>query len=207
MICLYYIHDPMCSWCYAFTQSWANLQKILSGDIQVISVVGGLAPDSNEPMPLNTQKMVQQAWQTIEKTVRDVRFNWDFWSRNTPYRSTYPACRAVLAAKKQRLTAEVEMIHSIQTSYYQKARNPSLPETLHECAREIGLDVLQFAKDLSSAEIENELQREIRFARDMGVSSYPSLRLQHRGILHTISVDYHDHETMLHQMNRVLQKT
>lgn len=67
MICLYYIHDPMCSWCYAFTQSWANLQKILPGDIQVINVVGGLAPDSNEPMPLNTQKMVQQAWQTIEK--------------------------------------------------------------------------------------------------------------------------------------------
>lgn len=88
-----------------------------------------------------------------------------------------------------------------------KSSESSLPETLHECAREIGLDALQFTKDLSSAEIENELQREIRFARDMGVSSYPSLGLQHLGILHTISVDYHDHQTMLNQINRIIQKT
>lgn len=202
---LYYIHDPMCSWCYAFTQSWMNLQKMLPVSVQVTYVVGGLAPDNTEPMPISTQKMVQQAWQKIEQTIPSVRFNWDFWSQNTPYRSTYPACRTVLAAKKQQPASEVKMIHAIQAAYYQKAQNPSLLETLQECAREIGLDTVQFAQDVVSTEIESELQREILLARKMDVYSYPSLRLQHHEQFHTIAIDYRHYQTMLDQINRIVQ--
>ena len=137
---LFYIHDPMCSWCYAFSPSWAALQQDLPQDIQVVYLLGGLAPDTTEPMPLSMQKNIQQAWQRIEQTVPGIQFNWDFWSHNTPMRSTYPACRAVLAAGKQRAKAAFEMVRAIQMAYYQKAQNPSLPETLQECAREIGLD-------------------------------------------------------------------
>ena len=68
----------MCSWCYAFSQSWDALQQELSANIQVVYLLGGLAPDSKDPMPLATQKMVQQAWRRIEQTVPGVQFNWDF---------------------------------------------------------------------------------------------------------------------------------
>lgn len=203
---LIYIHDPMCSWCYAFTQSWTNLQETLSVDIPIISVVGGLASDTTEPMPLHTQKMVQQAWQKIEQTVPGVSFNWNFWTHNTPYRSTYPACRAILAAKKQQQNSEEKMIRAIQTAYYQKAKNPSLPETLQECAHEIGLDKVRFSKDLTSAEIDSQLHQEIQFARSLDANSYPSLRLQHNDSLHVIAVDYRDHRTMLQQINSVVQE-
>lgn len=187
----------MCSWCYAFSQSWNALLKALPRNIEIVYLVGGLAPDTTEPMPLTTQKMVQQAWQRIEQTVPSVHFNWDFWSRNTPIRSTYPACRAVLAAKKQRTEAEVEMIRAIQTAYYQQAKNPSLAETLHACAHEIGLDVSTFIEDLKSSAIENELQQQIQQARSMDVHSYPSLRLVNNNTVFPIAIDYLNHQTML----------
>lgn len=187
----------MCSWCYAFSQSWDALLKALPRNIEIVYLVGGLAPDSTEPMPLATQKMVQQAWQRIEQTVPGVHFNWDFWSRNTPIRSTYPACRAVLAAKKQRTEAEIEMIRAIQTAYYQQAKNPSLAETLHACAHEIGLDVNTFIEDLKSPAIEHELQQQIQQARSMDVHSYPSLRLVNNNAVFPIAIDYLNHQTML----------
>lgn len=191
----------MCSWCYAFSQSWNALLKALPRNIEIVYLVGGLAPDTTEPMPLATQKMVQQAWQRIEQTVPGVHFNWDFWSRNTPIRSTYPACRAVLAAKKQRTEAEVEMIRAIQTAYYQQAKNPSLAETLHACAHEIGLDVSTFIEDLKSPAIENELQQQIQQARSMDVHSYPSLRLVNNHTVFPIAIDYLNHQTMLDEVN------
>lgn len=191
----------MCSWCYAFSQSWNALLKALPRNIEIVYLVGGLAPDTTEPMPLATQKMVQQAWQRIEQTVPGVHFNWDFWSRNTPIRSTYPACRAVLAAKKQRTEAEVEMIRAIQTAYYQQAKNPSLAETLHACAHEIGLDVSTFIEDLKSSAIENELQQQIQQARSMDVHSYPSLRLVNNHTVFPIAIDYLNHQTMLDEVN------
>ena len=192
----------MCSWCYAFGQSWSALQQNLPRDMEIVYLVGGLAPDTTEPMPLATQKMVQQAWQRIEQTVPGVHFNWDFWSRNTPIRATYPACRAVLAAKKQRTEAEPEMIRAIQTAYYQQAKNPSLLETLQACAREIGLNEEVFIEDLTSPAIESELQHQIQLARSMDVYSYPSLRLVHNSTVFPIAIDYLDHRTMLGEIKQ-----
>jgi len=201
---IFYIHDPMCSWCYAFSQSWAALQQDLPRNMEIVYLVGGLAPDTADPMPLATQKMVQQAWQRIEQTVPGVHFNWDFWSRNTPVRSTYPACRAVLAAKKQRAEAEPEMIRAIQIAYYQQAKNPSLPETLQACAREIRLDAKTFSEDLKSPAIENELQLQMQQARSMDVYSYPSLRLMHNHTVFPIAIDYWDYRVMLEEIKTIV---
>ncbi|WP_292996407.1 DsbA family protein [Nitrosomonas sp.] len=194
----------MCSWCYAFSQSWAALQQDLPRDMEIVYLVGGLAPDTTEPMPLATQAMVQQAWQRIEQTVPGVHFNWDFWSQNTPIRSTYPACRAVLAAKKQSAEAEPEMIRAIQTAYYQQAKNPSLPETLQGCAREIGLNEEVFIEDLKNPAIESELQHQIQLARSMDGYSYPSLRLVHNSTVFPIAIDYLDHRTMLNEIKTIV---
>ena len=204
---LFYIHDPMCSWCYAFSRSWAALQQDLPDHIEVVYLLGGLAPDTTEPMPIAMQKTIQQAWQRIEQTVPGVSFNWEFWSRNTPIRSTYPACRAILAARKQRVENDQEMMQAIQMAYYQRAKNPSLPETLLECANEIGLDVKIFAEDFVSAAIAKELQQEIQQARNMGVNSYPSLRLMHDNAVVPISIDYRNHQTMLDEINLFVEKT
>ncbi|MBA3756267.1 MAG: DsbA family protein, partial [Nitrosomonas sp.] len=111
--------------------------------------------------------------------------------------------RAVLAAKKQRAEAEVEMIRAIQIAYYQQAKNPSLPETLQECAREIGLDAEPFIEDLESPAIESELQHQMQQARSMDVYSYPSLRLAHNDTVFPIAIDYLDHRTMLNEIKSI----
>jgi len=199
---LFYIHDPMCSWCYAFIPSWTALQNALPANLEITYLLGGLAPDTSEPMPLATRKMVQQAWQQIETTVPGIRFNFDFWQENTPMRSTYPACRAILAAKKQNAACEQKMIAAIQAAYYQKARNPSLPDTLQECAAEIGLDTQLFMEDLNSPEINEALLHEIQFVRSMKVNSFPSLRLMQDDNFFPITIDYHDHLKMVHEIDQ-----
>ncbi|CAH1385419.1 DsbA family protein [Candidatus Nitrotoga sp. M5] len=204
---LFYIHDPMCSWCYAFSQSWAALQAELPENIAINYLAGGLAPDTTEPMSLSMQHTIQQVWQQIEQTVPGVSFNYDFWSRNTPFRSTYQACRAVLAARKQHAASEPEMVRAIQRAYYQNALNPSLPDTLQGCAQVIGLDVAVFARDLSSTEIDNCLQHEIRQSRQLGVSSYPSLRLVHNNSNYPIPIDYLNHQTMRNEIKCIIRET
>lgn len=204
---LFYIHDPMCSWCYAFIPSWAALQNTLPASIQVKYLLGGLAPDTSDPMPLSTRKMVQQAWQQIEETVPGIRFNFDFWQECTPIRSTYPACRAVLSAKKQNIAYEQKMIAAIQLAYYHKAKNPSLPETLHHCAEEIGLDTEMFVTDLNSPEISNELLQEIQLVRSMKIYSFPSLCLIQDDKSFPITIDYHDHLKMAHEIIQKIKNT
>jgi putative protein-disulfide isomerase len=202
---LYYIHDPMCSWCYAFTSVLTKLRQQLPTTIHFQTVLGGLAPDTTEVMPEETQKMVQQAWRNIEQKCPEIQFNFDFWHQTTPIRSTYPACRALLAAKQQGVEFEHKMLKGIQTAYYQKAQNPALDQTLFAIAQQIGLQVFYFKQDYSSAVIEQQLQAELQLTQKLKVSSFPSLRLKLGTCIWPLTIDYHDEHIILAEIERLLE--
>lgn len=201
---LYYIHDPLCSWCYAFKTGLAALKQALPPEIQFKKLLGGLAADTTEPMPPALQQNIQQAWRRIEQTVPGVKFNFAFWRSNTPIRSTYPACRSLLAARKQGGKLEDRMLACIQEAYYQQAQNPALDSTLFKCASQAGLNKRQFELDYRSREIDRQLQQEIKTARSLGVCSYPSLVLEKNGKISPIAIDYLDYRTMLDDIERLL---
>ena len=201
---LYYIYDPMCSWCYAFEHPLNILQKQLPAELNFKTILGGLAADTKTPMPIETQTMIQQAWQQIESTLPNVRFNFDFWTKNTPLRSTYPACRAILAVENQVPKLAESMRQLIQHAYYQEAKNPSLNETLIACAAQLSLNIDQFSKDLLSLAINIKLSEQRHFSRLLGVSSYPSLRLVLKSEIYTIPIDYTEIDPTLNQINKLL---
>jgi len=187
---LYYIHDPMCSWCWAFRPMWHKILKILPNHINVSYLLGGLAPDSDIPMPLETQKHVQDNWIRIQKTVPGTEFNYDFWTLNEPRRSTYLSCRAVIAAKKQHSDFEVLMTEGIQKAYYLNALNPSNEDTLINIARDIGINEESFRQDLKSTEINDLLLDHINTIKTMPISGFPSLVLVKENNLERIKIDY-----------------
>jgi len=191
----------MCSWCWAFRPTLTKLLTALPAHIKVQYLVGGLAPDSDEPMDEATQTMIQKHWRTIEKKVPGTTFNFDFWTNNTPRRSTYPACRAVLAAKAQAPDKENAMILAIQQAYYLNALNPSDNDTLIRCATSIGLDTKQFQQDLHAAHSQQQLQHDIQQAQSMGVYSFPSLVLKDNGQFKPIATDYNYADNMLQQLS------
>jgi putative protein-disulfide isomerase len=196
-VILHYIHDPMCSWCWAFRPVWKALKNSLPSTIEVHNSLGGLAADTNEPMSLELQNKLQSIWHHIQKAVPSTEFNFDFWHLNQPRRSTYPACRAVIAARKQGLEYEEKMILAIQQAYYLKAQNPSDDNTLISLSNGIGLNASDFERQLKQPETEQQLSQEIAFNQSIQATSFPSLVLEFDGIFHAIPIDYLDEKTML----------
>lgn len=192
MSILYYVHDPMCSWCWGFANTWSSVQKELPEGVEVKRLLGGLAPDSDEPMPDTMRRYLQQTWQRIQQTIPGTEFNFAFWSDNTPRRSTFPACRAVIAAREQSASADVLMTRAIQEAYYLQARNPSDDATLIDLAGDLGLDQQRFASQLNATETQSMLDREMAFGRSIGCDSFPSLLLEVDGRRHPIPVNYQD---------------
>lgn len=197
---LVYVHDPMCSWCWAFRPVWDQIRLNLPSDVQQRRLLGGLAPDSDQPMPLEMQHHLRGVWQTIQTRVPGTRFNFDFWDKARPRRSTYPACRAVIAAGNQGAEYGEPMILAIQQAYYLQARNPSDRQTLVALAEEIGLEVKRFARDLQSQETGHRLLGEIDLGRRMGVQGFPSLVLEQQGRQRLLDYDYLDPGVVLRQL-------
>lgn len=197
---LYYVHDPMCSWCWGFEPTRRELFAALAEGMDIRRLVGGLAPDSEVPMPQSMREMLQQTWRRIEQTIPGTRFNHDFWTNNEPRRSTYPANRAVLAARTQGAEFDALMTARIQQAYYLEARNPSDNDTLVDLAADIGLDTNAFAADLVAAATQQQLLAEIQASRALGIDSFPSLALERAGRLYHVGLNYTDSQAMLQQI-------
>jgi len=203
---IYYVNDPMCSWCWGFSDVYEKFINKLDDSFKVKRLIGGLAPDSDVPMNDETKVMVQNAWHAIEKTILDIKFNFDYWESNTPKRSTYPACRAVIAARAQGELFDLKMTMAIQTAYYHHAKNPSEIDILLELAVDMGLDSDLFKKDIISAKTQEILLDEIKQARMMKANSFPSIILKMNQSFYPISIDYLDEKKMLTELEQLLQK-
>lgn len=194
---LIYIHDPMCSWCWAFASGWRRIQAELPDNVGVQVLLGGLAPDSDVPMPQDMQQFLSETWRLIEQSVPGTRFNHDFWRDCQPRRSTWPACRAVLTAEILRDGAGTEMSTAIQHAYYLEAKNPADTEVLVSLAESIGLDSSAFAALINSEENRERHTRQMAHAQELGVNSYPTLLLQTPAQLQCLPIDYNDPQVTL----------
>ncbi|MBT8447518.1 MAG: DsbA family protein [Gammaproteobacteria bacterium] len=197
---LYYVHDPMCSWCWGFEPVRRELFEALAGRMAIRRLLGGLAPDSDAPMPADLQATLQATWRRIQQTIPGTRFNYDFWTECAPRRSTYPANRAVLAAREQGEEFDALMTARIQRAYYLEARNPSDNGTLIELAADLDLNEKQFAASLVAPDTRQRLLDEIARTRAMGMSSFPSLAVSDNGALRHIGLHYTDAAAMLREV-------
>jgi len=191
----------MCSWCWAYRPCLLQLRENLPEEISWQNVLGGLAPDNDQPMPEQTRQMVQGHWRKIQSTI-NTEFNFDFWIKCQPRRDTYKACRAVIAAARQ--NAEEAMIEAIQKAYYLRAMNPSELGTLADLAAELGLDRSLFVIDLRSDQTETELRRQLLLRANLYVRSFPSLVLEQDSKRTLIMHDYQDYRITLRQIQSYL---
>ena len=194
---LYYAHDPMCSWCWAFRPTWDHVCATLGEEIRISRLLGGLAPDSSEPMPQAMQDMLQDTWRDIQLRVPTTVFNFDFWKNCEPRRSTYPACRAVIAATRFGQELHEPMTRAIQRAYYLEARNLSDDSTLVALAGELGLDKEEFSKALQSEDVRDEFQQQVAACHRLNIPGFPSLLVHKGGVIRRVPVEFNDPELQI----------
>ena len=197
----------MCSWCWGYRPVWTALKQHLPAQVRVVNILGGLAADSDEAMSQETQQAIQGYWHKIHNLL-GTEFNFDFWHNNKPRRSTYKACRAVIAATNQ--GQEEAMIKAIQQGYYLRAMNPSETDVLIQLAKEIGLNATKFEIDLESRETHKKLSEQIQFTRQSPISGFPSLALSVSACgseLRSVKKDYHDYRVTLDHILELLKQS
>ena len=201
-ITLYYIYDPMCSWCWAFTPALNELKSRLTEKTDVYLLMGGLAADSDVPMPMAMRQQIEQVWKQIEQRT-GAEFNYRFWTDNTPRRSTYPACRAVIAAGLMPEQQDEAMIEAIQHGYYLDAKNPSDDDTLIALADSLGLNATEFTQALGDTATAQLFSDQLAFVQQLGIQGFPSLVLYREGHYHSVSHGYCDAAVLEQRLKRL----
>ena len=193
----------MCSWCWGFNPVLEVVSSLLPDRIPIRYVMGGLARDSQEPIDDETRAYIQSQWRNVAERTGAI-FNWDFWDSCMPKRSTYPACRAVIAAGMQRTNADFEMFQAIQRAYYVEARNPAEIDTLIQISREIQIDPGQFSIDLIANHTDTLLHKDFELRRSLEANKFPTMILEYNENIFWLAYGYEKEEVVVDLLNSAL---
>jgi len=105
-------------------------------------------------------------------------------ARPFPYPYSMPALRAVKAAEFQGgMEAHARMYDRLQRAHLVETRNVADPQTLLDCAAELGLDLERFRADLESDATLQAVLRDQQEAFALGVSATPTIVLNDKWVL------------------------
>jgi putative protein-disulfide isomerase len=181
-----YYTDPLCCWSWGFEPQWRRLRYAYAGRLAWRIRVGGMIGDwAGFSDPLNcVQRPSQMGPVALEaKHITGMPITADLWVHDPP-RSSWPACLAVKAAELQSPQAGEAYLRHLREALMIEGRNIARAEVLADCAAACArtfpllFDVSRWHAEGQSEEAKGALADDIRTARLLGISRFPTLIIE-----------------------------
>ncbi|MFQ3576183.1 MAG: DsbA family protein [Cytophagales bacterium] len=171
---IYYVADPMCSWCYGFTPELEYLLQKYSSVLDFEIMVGGLNTESNRKLDQETRDSFKDHWKSINKET-GMTFNESILNNKELVYNTELACRAVVTMKALKPEKHIEYFKLLQKSFYANNKNINNKTVLIELATEMGIDKDLFISKLDDAEIKKATKESFERVERNGIEGFPAL--------------------------------
>lgn len=182
---LIYYTDPLCSWSWAFEPQWRRLRQECGDQLDWQYHMAGMISDWQQYSdPLNDiSRPVQMAPQWYEvKAISGMPLEDRLWYEDPPA-SSYPGCIAVKAAERQGAEAGDRYLRMLREAAMLQRRNIARREVRVSLAHELAavlpvFDADRFAADLDNPEVLESFRTDIKEARYLEISRFPTLLLR-----------------------------
>lgn len=194
---IFYVGDPMCSWCYGFTPE-LDMVKTNFPDVPLKIIVGGLRANGTETFS-ELKSFLTGHWKEVhDRTLQP--FSYKILENKELIYNTEPACRSVVVVRILSPESEYKYFKLLQQAFYNKNQDPTSLQTFKELAKSLGIDEAKFEIKFHSAEIIHETSKDFKLAISMGVRGFPSVIVMKNGKLHRVSNGYITGQEMIKKL-------
>ena len=197
---LFYIGDPMCSWCYGFSSELDKVKSVMF-DIPFKIILGGLRANGTETFG-ELKEFLSEHWREVHLNTKQP-FSYTILNDENLIYNTEPACRAVVAVRSLKPEAEYLYFKELQSAFYEKNDDPTSLKTFSSLATKFGIEESKFEKYYNSPVIINETERDFRYAYTLGVQGFPSIMVIKDNKLHKISNGYTTAQQIIHKLKMI----
>nr|WP_257985510.1 ClpXP adapter SpxH family protein [Bacillus sp. V5-8f] len=169
---IYIFVDPLCPECWALEPILKKLQIEYGELFSLRHVLSGKLASLNRGNRKNYESMAQVWDRTAGRS--GMSCDGTLWFEN-PISSPYSASIAIKAAELQGRKQATLFLRKLQELLFLDKRDISDLQVLTECAREVGIDVEEFTKDISSASAAKGFQCDLKITSEMDVHEIPTL--------------------------------
>lgn len=171
---LWYIADPMCSWCWGFSPVIESIREMYKNQLQIELVVGGLRPGTIEPLhPSKRSEILQHWWNVQHRSGQPFKFE-NALPDDFIY-DTEPACRALVSVAVLDSERVFPLLHMIQNAFYVEQLDVTRTEILSQLAVNVGIQLERFTAIYDSDTLKLKTQQQFQQSIQWGVRGFPSL--------------------------------
>jgi putative protein-disulfide isomerase len=204
---LIFAGDPMCSWCYGFGKELSTLME-RHPELPLQILVGGVRAGATDLLDDAGKQFRLAHWARVEAN-SGLPFNRaGFMARQNFVYDTEPVCRAVVAAR--RLAPEGDMLQvfrALQTAFYADALDTTDGRVLSEVvAKALHIDAGSVHQAWLAQDTIAATTADFRYARELGVRSFPTLLLETPAGMAVVSPGYAKVEEMDRSLNALVAR-
>lgn len=188
---VFYVADPMCSWCWGFTPTLRGMAQALEGKAQLTVIMGGLRPLTRTPMDEAQRAEIEHHWQSVAERSGQP-FDYDFFQRGDFVYDTEPACRAVCVVRAIARPLVLDFFEALQRAFYAENRDITDAAVLSEIARKQGVDHVAFEERFADVASAYETAGDFHAARQLSVTGYPTVILRKGEDFALLTAGYQD---------------
>jgi putative protein-disulfide isomerase len=181
---LFYIGDPMCSWCYGMSDILKDTQEYCAKNgIKFQTIVAGLRASGQVLWDKRFKGFLKEEWTNISNRTGK-KFSFEILDLLNFDYDTTPACKAVLISKILSFNNSkivLEFFSKIQEKFYANSQDTKKLEFYKLICEDLNLDFEEFSKLFEDKSLDKKLQNEFIFGRNLSISV--SMRSQTKRIL------------------------
>lgn len=200
-----YFGDPMCSWCYGFTNVIQEVRARYADRAKTTLVMGGLRPDGTHIVDDRYRNFLRGHWQEISERTGQP-FDLTILENTGWIYDTEKACRAVVVVRRLRPELEWAYFAAVQRGFYEQNHNPNDPVSFARIAENLGIDRKTFLEAYGDAESIEATQEDFRHARSLGVDSFPTVLVRDGRGLAALTIGYRPLPALVGPLERWLEQ-
>lgn len=171
---LFYIADPMCSWCWGFSPVIQAIRQRYAGTLPIRLMMGGLRPQTTKSMDEAAKQKTRSHWEHVQ-AASGQPFDFAFFEREDFVYDTDPAARAVVMVRRSGMERALDYLALTQAAFYADGRDVTDEAVLADLAVQVGLDRGGFIEAFRSEDAKQETWRDYGISQQAGITGFPTL--------------------------------
>jgi len=201
---LWYIADPMCSWCWGFAPIIEAIRQRYAERLTITIILGGLRPGTKHSIANQQRDEILGHWHNVQRMTGQPFLFEGAMPEGFVY-DTEPACRGVVTVSTLALSLTFPFFSAIQQAFYTQQIDVTQPDNLMQIAANLDIDAEQFLHVFSSEAIKQKTLENFGKAKQWGITGFPSLVLQNNESYQLLSSGYCPAETLYPQIDKLIE--
>lgn len=194
------LFDPLCGWCYGFSQTILDFQDSLA-NIEFKAIPGGMITDSRVAPYHTMQEYILGAKDRLESMTGCLigsKYIDDMISSDTPMDSTPPSSALITYSSFGSDT--IKFAHELQKAHFQEGRDYNDEDTYRHLASQFGIDSEAFLEQYHSLDTRLGTKEAFDWVKRAGINGFPTVLYQSQDQYFLIARGYMPLEGLLQNL-------